>query len=232
MSDSVFDDTASAFADSIDRAIATNTYFRGELFVATARREVPPGARVLDYGCGPGRMARLIAEQGYAVDAVDPSPMMILEAKKQTTDGLRIAFRVNGGNGEDLETDAYASIVCSSVVEFVPDVGGLLRNLSRALRPEGVLILSYSNKYSLWRAYATLRYRRSLRHLTVQHNVWSLRQTRAALNQAGLEVTSGPVFFEGAPFEKRPRLRFLTAHPLIGILGLITARRRAAREVR
>jgi SAM-dependent methyltransferase len=226
MSDYLFDDTATDFANMIDRSIESNTYFRGQLFLDVTKQEIPRGARVLDYGCGPGRIARLIAELGYRVDAVDPSPKMIAEAEKQAINGLRVTFRINGGNGEDLESNAYSGIVCSSVVDFVPDVDGLLRNLSRALRSDGTLILSYGNKYSLWRAYSAFRYRSSLRHLSLQRNVWSFKQARAALSRAGLEVISGPIFLEGAPFDKRPWIRSLTAHPLIGILSLITARKK------
>lgn len=33
-----------------------------------------PGARALDLGCGPGRNAVWLAQQGYQVDAIDLSP--------------------------------------------------------------------------------------------------------------------------------------------------------------
>jgi ubiquinone/menaquinone biosynthesis C-methylase UbiE len=35
-----------------------------------------PGAHVLDIGCGTGALASVLAERGYAVSAVDPSPGM------------------------------------------------------------------------------------------------------------------------------------------------------------
>ena len=227
MADPLFDDTATEFADSIDRCIASNMYFRGTHFVDITRREVPSGSRILDYGCGPGRIARLIAEQGYEVDGVDPSPRMIREARKQSIRGLKLTFTVGSGTGDDLEDGAYSGIICSSVVDFVPDVDRLLKNFSRALNQHGTLILSYGNKYSLWRLYASLRHRAKLPHLSAQRNVWGFRQAKLALTNAGFDVTSGPVFFEGAPFDKRPRLRFLTSSQFIGILSLITAHKRS-----
>jgi len=36
--------------------------------------KVPAGGRALDLGCGPGRNAVWLAEQGYRVDALDLSP--------------------------------------------------------------------------------------------------------------------------------------------------------------
>jgi SAM-dependent methyltransferase len=134
-------------------------------------------------------------------------------------------FRAKQGNGDHLETGAYEGIICSSVVEFVPDAAVLLGNFSRALRPGGTLILSYSNKYSLWRVYAAIRRRGGPHEIAVQHNIWSFREARAALHRAHLAVTSGPVFFEADPFDRRPRLRFMSSYACIGTLGMVTARR-------
>jgi SAM-dependent methyltransferase len=49
---------------------------------------VPPGSRVLDLACGRGRHARLFAEQGCAVDAVD----IDAEAGAALADVPRVAF--------------------------------------------------------------------------------------------------------------------------------------------
>lgn len=46
---------------------------------------LPPGARVLDLGCGPGRSAALIRDAGHHVDAVDGSAAMV-EAANATFD--------------------------------------------------------------------------------------------------------------------------------------------------
>jgi SAM-dependent methyltransferase len=44
---------------------------------------VPPGARVLDIGCGVGRWSRLLAARGATVTGVDISPTMIAEARRR-----------------------------------------------------------------------------------------------------------------------------------------------------
>lgn len=37
---------------------------------------LPPGANILDFGCGSGRDTKYFLEQGYKVDAIDGSPML------------------------------------------------------------------------------------------------------------------------------------------------------------
>ena len=74
------------------------------------KRALPPRGHVLDYGCGPGRLARLIAEQGYRVHDVNPSPAMIAEAVRQDLDGLEVVFEVGGG-GESGRSGGYDGIV-------------------------------------------------------------------------------------------------------------------------
>ena len=50
---------------------------------------LPVGARVLDVPCGQGRHARLLAEAGYAVDALDYSAHLLAVARAQgPRDGL------------------------------------------------------------------------------------------------------------------------------------------------
>ncbi len=39
--------------------------------------QLAPGAKVLDYGCGPGAFARAFADQGFQVEAFDASKEMV-----------------------------------------------------------------------------------------------------------------------------------------------------------
>ncbi len=44
---------------------------------------LPPGARILDIGCGTGALASVAAERGFAVHAVDPSAGMRRRARRR-----------------------------------------------------------------------------------------------------------------------------------------------------
>jgi ubiquinone/menaquinone biosynthesis C-methylase UbiE len=222
-SDPLFDESARSFAANTDRLIANEMYWRGELFVRAAKNFVPPGGKILDYGCGPGRLARMLAREGYRVHGLDGSTGMLREARLQNLAGLELSFDQAGDDGKTLDADGYDAVVCSSTIEYVADAQGLLRNFHRSLRAEGVLILTYANRLSLWRKYAEWRAGGKAPHMKLQHHIWSFGECKSALVAAGFEVQGKPVIFEPPPFE-RPALRVLGVVPWMGTLGLVVAR--------
>ncbi|MGR3805271.1 class I SAM-dependent methyltransferase [Marinibacterium profundimaris] len=99
---------------------------------------LPPGARVLDLGCGPGNAADVMARAGFSVLAVDASAEMV-----------RLAARVEGIETRQArfdeidEVDAYDGIWASFSLLHAPRAAfpGHLAALKRALRPGGLLFL-------------------------------------------------------------------------------------------
>jgi SAM-dependent methyltransferase len=223
MSIEIFDRGSRDFTRQTDAAVAEGAYLRGRLFADAIAAGTPAGEVVLDYGCGPGRIGAMIADRGFRVDGRDPSPLMLAEARKLPHDPERISFSLATGHGEALLDGHYGAIVCSSVIEFVPEPARLLRHFHRATKPGALLALSFSNRRSLWGAYARWRYEQP--HFAVQFNVWTFQQTRTALAENGFRVISAPVYYEASPFDKRPPLKFLSASVWVGTLGFITARR-------
>jgi ubiquinone/menaquinone biosynthesis C-methylase UbiE len=98
------------------------------------------GARVLDVGCGTGRLAHWIAERVGATGAVagiDPLAERIHIARSR---GGAARFEV--GRAEDLHAfeDASFDAVCmSSVLHWVDDKAKALAEVRRVLRPGGLL---------------------------------------------------------------------------------------------
>lgn len=92
----------------------------------------PAPARVLELGAGAGWQARELAGRGYDVaavdlpDAVGSSPVWPVVAY----DGRRLPFTL----------DSVDVVFSSNVMEHVVDMAGLLRDVGRVLRPQGMAV--------------------------------------------------------------------------------------------
>ena len=72
--------------------------------VRMLRNHVPlTGARILEIGCGEGRLTRRIAGMARAVVAIDPNPAFIARAKQLTPAFLRAKVRYTIGAAENLQ---------------------------------------------------------------------------------------------------------------------------------
>jgi 2-polyprenyl-3-methyl-5-hydroxy-6-metoxy-1,4-benzoquinol methylase len=101
----------------------------------------PPGAELLDLGCGSGELARRLAASGYRVTGADIAPTMLRQAA--LADGPRAVrwVRLEPGWQALPFADARLDVVVSaSVLEYVPDPGAVLAECARVLRPGGVLV--------------------------------------------------------------------------------------------
>jgi len=99
--------------------------------------------RVLDAGCGSGRVTELLAERlpRGSVVTLDGSPAMIEGARSRLARfGTRIEFLV-----ADLErpiplAEPVDAILSTATFHWVPDHDALFRNLAAVLRPAGRLV--------------------------------------------------------------------------------------------
>jgi len=117
------------------------TYHR--LVEAVYRFVVPPGAAVLEVGCGAGDLlAALRPRVGVGVDV---SPGMIEHAKAKHPE---LVFRVAAGERLDIDIE-FDYIVLSDVVPFAHDLVALFETLAHHAHPGTRLVV---NSYSqLWR---------------------------------------------------------------------------------
>jgi|SRR5215472_1180345 len=220
---SLFDETAGSFAAGTDMQLARNQYVRGERFLEAVLAVTPPSGYILDYGCGPGRLARLIGQRGFRVHGVDPSKGMIDEARKLRLDGTAVTFEICADSGDDLASNRYDAVVCSSVIEYVENCAHLLLNFRRCLKKGGTLILSYANRNSLWRSYAVWKTSGRQPHYSLQHHLWNFAECDRQLRRSGFEVFGAVKFFD-SPFDQHPVLAVIGRLELVGTLGLVTAR--------
>jgi len=106
------------------------------------RLAVGPGQRVLDVGCGTGRLARWIAERvspGGTVVGVDPLPERIAIAREHAG-GASVTFET--GQAEDLrafDAASFDAVAMSAVFHWIEDRRKALAEIRRVLRPGGRL---------------------------------------------------------------------------------------------
>jgi SAM-dependent methyltransferase len=101
-----------------------------------------PGARILDYGCGYGRICRQLHAAGYAdVAGVDPSPRMVARAR---TENPQLSFQVLDERMPFADASFDAVLVFSVLTCICDDAGqrDVVGDIARVLRPGGIIYVS------------------------------------------------------------------------------------------
>ncbi|NLE76316.1 MAG: methyltransferase domain-containing protein [Chloroflexi bacterium] len=108
------------------------------------------GQRVLDIGTGKGRFAGSYALNGAQVWGMDISLEMLGLARAQMQEAAA-DVRLLNGDGEQLPfADACFHVVsCLETIMHVPHPQRLLAEIRRVLRPDGVVVLSFTNRRRL-----------------------------------------------------------------------------------
>lgn len=102
-----------------------------------------PKGKLLDVGCGSGNMLKPAKQLGWNVVGLEVDPNAVKAAKGQ---GLNVIE----GDYRKLEqfVNSFDCIICSHVLEHVHQPMKLLELLFKALKPQGVLLLSLPNAKS------------------------------------------------------------------------------------
>lgn len=101
---------------------------------------MPPGAVILDLGCGAGWAGAVMQEKGFDVHGLDASPEMAALAQARLKRPVRIA------SFESVDEIAvYDGIWASGALLHVPkaEMPELLVKLARALKPGGLLLATF-----------------------------------------------------------------------------------------
>jgi ubiquinone/menaquinone biosynthesis C-methylase UbiE len=112
--------------------------------VITSLLDLQPGMKVLDAGCGPGRLsipaAKSVGPQGELV-ALDLQAGMLARVQvKARAAGLSNIRLLQAGLGEGkLETDYYDRAMLVTVLGEIPDQEAALKEIYTALKPGGIL---------------------------------------------------------------------------------------------
>lgn len=94
---------------------------------------------VLEIATGPGLLAKHVAPAAKKMIATDYSDGMIAQAKKGDCPA-NLAFEVADAMNLPYPDDSFDAVLIANALHIVPDPEKALREISRVLRPEGILI--------------------------------------------------------------------------------------------
>lgn len=176
------DGYAAAFAQRFRDLAAAGQDVHGEAtFVESL---VPPPARVLDAGCGTGRVAIRLTERGYDVVGVDVDQAMLDVARADAPD---LDWRQGDLATFDLGETFDVAVLAGNIVPFLEPgtLTSAAERLAAHLDEAGVLICGFGYDES---------------HLPSGTPVTPLSAYDQAMTAAGLEVVQRWSTWDGEPF--------------------------------
>jgi 2-polyprenyl-6-hydroxyphenyl methylase/3-demethylubiquinone-9 3-methyltransferase len=144
------------------RLLANQVYCRFEYFDRITQDW--RGCSVLDLGCG--FMSEALARRGARVIGIDPDGALLNAAREHSrSQCLEIIYREGSGEAIPLETASVDRVVCVDVLEHVQDVGKVIAEIRRVLRPGGLFFFDTINRTWLARLMIVAIAERLLRQL-------------------------------------------------------------------
>ena len=120
-------------------------YFRD---ILTRRLALDPQTlTTLDVGCGGGILSEEFARLGCQVIGIDPS-LASLETARRHAESQSLTIRYQPGTGENIpfEDSSFDLVICCDVLEHVVDLEKTIREVTRVLKPGGILFYDTINR--------------------------------------------------------------------------------------
>lgn len=116
--------------------------------------ELPPGASILDVGCGVGRHSLELARRGYRVTGADLSAGMLAQGRRAAADADLSVEWIQTDAARSLPRGPFSAVIClcegafcllSSADDPFAHDRAILDNMHLALEPGGRLVLTALN---------------------------------------------------------------------------------------
>jgi ubiquinone/menaquinone biosynthesis C-methylase UbiE len=121
--------------------------------LSMCKNEVSTESKVLEIGCSFGHMTSLLSKKFKSVTAVDISPESVRIAEKRLTYyGIQnVRFVVDDAEKlSHIPDDAFDVVFSFSTIRFCPRPQEALNAIYKKLKPGGIAIIDFPNKYSPW----------------------------------------------------------------------------------
>lgn len=107
------------------------------------RLDVPPGAQLLDVGCGSGQLALIAAREGVRVTGVDIAENLVERAQSRSmAEGLPARFRVGDAESLPFQDSSFDVVVSLIGAMFAPRPHLVAAELTRVCVPGGTIAMA------------------------------------------------------------------------------------------
>jgi SAM-dependent methyltransferase len=178
---------------------AQDAIFAGLLDRYIAEMEIPPGASVLEIGCGTGAVLRgLAARPDFSGTGlgVDQCPKFVEAAAGfAVNEGVagRLSFALGDAHELDLPDASFDVVIAHTVISHVTDPLAVLAEMARLVRPGGSVVIFDGDYASLTYAYRDHAFGHRMDHALANatfNNPRIMRDLPRLLPAYGLELTA------------------------------------------
>ncbi len=148
---SYFDSVARYWLDVYDQEGLQGLIYRQRMEATlrwVAELGLPPGAAVLEVGCGAGLLTLALANSGLRVVATDASTEMTALARRQAERaGVSEAIEIARADARDLPYPpaSFDLVLALGLLPWLADPGPAVAEMARVVRPGGWVVLSADN---------------------------------------------------------------------------------------
>jgi ubiquinone/menaquinone biosynthesis C-methylase UbiE len=102
-----------------------------------------PNAKLLDLGCGTGNYTIKLSELPIGIFGLDPSELMLSEARQKSE---KIRWLAGNAEGLPFEEATFDAVICIQTIHHWKDLKTAMKNTFRVLKAKGKMIIFTSTK--------------------------------------------------------------------------------------
>jgi SAM-dependent methyltransferase len=149
-----YDEIASKYADAVEVKPFTRLFERPAFL---SQLPSVTGLNVLDAGCGPGWYSEFLLGEGTQVTACDFNEEFVRRTQERLSNKARV-LQADLSKPLEFPGEAFDLIICSLVMHYLKYWRPALREFSRVLRRQGLLVLSTHHPFMDWQQFKTESY--------------------------------------------------------------------------
>lgn len=201
---------------------ATN-FWRAIEVDAVIRRSIPMG-RGLDLGCGDGRLTRLVLSCTGPRDIVGVD-LDEAEARMAEKEGIYSGVHIAAATAIPEESGSFDFVFSNSVLEHIPELDGVLKEVARLLRPGGKLLITVPTAgfHACLRAPSRpekrIAFYEDIDRRCAHVNYWDLETWRSHLAPLGMRITYSEAYLNESEVRRWQSISAWTGGLLYKIAG-------------